>query len=1709
MGFSQNLERYNWYFGSSNQAIRFNRTSGLPVITTKAIPFGGGGSATASDPANANLTFYTDGQFVYDATHAQMPNGMGLSGNTLANQPVAICPVPGQTNKYFIFTSTANFTAGGTINVSVVDMGLFGNALFPAPALGDLESKNQPVPGLASRAEAMMIIPHMNGTDFWLITQQVSSSNYSATLINAASYSGTYTTTNTNGVSAIPLTAANFSFHAGKKKVAVSAQDTSTDAVILDFNAATGVFSFDRFIFNSGLPTATNQSLYDIEWSLKGDFLYVSRFGEPGVNADLLQFDYNNVATTLTSVLPGPVFRSFGVQIAPDSAIYHLYQTVSGGPILLGKISKPDTIASEVKYKTAQLTATSFAGTQFSSFAPKPDITLLLDFTFIGTCQNNNTIFFPDIKPGSDSVRWEFGDSVVSGSNEYSPVHKYKKPGTFNVKLISSFLGKKDSITKPITITPFPLQLNLVQDTTACRSEFPPPRGTSSPKQFSVTVKVTGGTPSSYTWSNGDSGPTLTPDSAGYYYVVVSDASGCSTYAGVNVKEYKLQDQRANIWYFGKNAGIDFNKRPAVPLSNSAMDAPEGCAIICDRNGNAIFYTDGNTVYNKLDAVIATGIGGDPLASQSSIVVPVPGDETLYYIFTNQAIDGASTNTTKYSLFDLKLNAGLGGLSKQDQTLFSKSTERITASGKWLIIHEYGNNTFRSYEITANGISEPTLTAIGSDHSFTSASTGMGYMKLGPGNNLAVALNTGSANLVELFHLNDTTGTITNYRKIDLKQPTGQVYGVEFSPGGNKLYATVKGTPSPSQVYEYFIDSIGHPYFRQKTTSATELGAIQIAPDGQIYMAINGSSVLATITAVEDTTNVSPINFSGFTLSGGTMSHLGLPNFIQQISNAFAGPSIAASGFCLGSPTKFVGTATDAIDKFQWFFGDGAGDTQASPIHTYAAALTYNVSMRLTNRCGLDTTLVRPTTIFAPPAKPTIPGAAALCNGPVLLDANTGNVPNLMYLWYDQTTNKTVTISKQTKASVIITDLNGCTSKGSTLVVDNQPKVALGPDQTLCQNSFTSALNAQNPGNTFAWTINGVPASNAQSIALDTTIPGVYTYKVVVTDPITTCTVSDDAIFTIVASPLFTLSGINPTSCGAANGSVSVTLQTTAPATGPYSSFLTGPGGFNQQGIDLAAPQVINFPGLIAGTYSAVISDQISGCSIAQSFGLTDAVYTATAAALAPNCDPVTVQVTTVGAILPLKYQVTPSGPGTPVGPISGVATAVFNTTPLTAGTYTIQITDGGGCIFNINNFIVAPNAPVAITVTPTVCNTPPTITASGATTYAWTVVSGTGSIVGATNAASIQVSGSGSVTYQVVGSAAGSCDNTQTVTVILDNPVVDFTQTDPCQNNITVTAIPSGNYTYRWYKGGVFQAGLGGQSIFLGATENGASYEVEAVNALNGCAYRSAPKTLQILGVVDATLAATPACEDGQPFRLTATTTAIGATFTWYKNNVIITGAITATLDQTDAAKYKVEVSKGVTCKATAEITVIRAALPIGKLPNQLIICNDPENKDPKTNQVDLDPGSFVSYAWFKNELTLNFTQRILTATSQGKYKVELTNAQGCVAPDETIVRNECVPKIEVPNAFRPTSTISENKDFYVFSFFIEDKDFQVFLYNRWGELVYTSNDRYFKWNGGFNGNLSQPVPGGSYAYIIRYVSAFHPERGVQEKRGGVAVLR
>jgi gliding motility-associated-like protein len=147
------------------------------------------------------------------------------------------------------------------------------------------------------------------------------------------------------------------------------------------------------------------------------------------------------------------------------------------------------------------------------------------------------------------------------------------------------------------------------------------------------------------------------------------------------------------------------------------------------------------------------------------------------------------------------------------------------------------------------------------------------------------------------------------------------------------------------------------------------------------------------------------------------------------------------------------------------------------------------------------------------------------------------------------------------------------------------------------------------------------------------------------------------------------------------------------------------------------------------------------------------------------------------------------------------------------------------------------------------------------------------------------------------------------------------------------------------------------------------------------------------------------------------------------------------------------------------------------------------------------------VEYNWYKNDLLINYLKQTYTATSAGIYKVDITNSYNCTASDQTEVRSECIPKLVAPNAFRPGSKETTNQNFFIYSFFITDQ-FEVVIFNRWGEIVFESKDKNFKWNGNYN-NGGQALPGGTYAYVLKYTSSFRPDKGVQEQRGGVVLIR
>ena len=648
---AQDFSRHNWYFGNSTTAIRFSRSDNTPsLVSNQKLPFGTGGSAVASSPINADLMFYTDGSRVYDisANPAPMPNGTGLLGNTTGNQPVAISPVPGTNDQYYIFTNSANGVAGGSIVFSIVDMTAFGNSIFPAPPTGDVTSKNQAI-GLPvnSRSEAMIVIPHDNGTDYWLITHVNGTDNYTVTHVQPA---GVFThNTFPNLTGGLDISASNFAYHPASGKIAVTPLSVNRNVAILDFDDATGILSFDQFVLNSASSIAG--ALYDTEWSPTGRFLYLSRRNDSGADAQVLQFDLLNPLVTLAPVLPLSVNRSYGLQIAPDTSIYHIYQATGGGPFLIGRLSDTDSLASLVQYEPVAFAANpNINGTQFPSFSPTFDLNLTVSFVTAGTCSNSPVSFYPTVTPGADSLVWDFGDG--NGATAWSPVHTYANGGSFNATVTAFLNGQSATASNPVTITQFDLQLNLVSDTTACECELPvnngiPPCPNDTSDDFSVEVQIQNGTPTSIIWSNGDTGAILTPDSAGYYYVVVTDATGCQAYAGVNIREYGLQDQRSNIWYFGQNAGIDFNVPPPVALT-SPINSPEGVAVISNRNGQVIFSTDGARIFDRNDVEITPapmppGLGGEPGSTQSALIIPVQGDETLYYIFTTQEIHGTGT----------------------------------------------------------------------------------------------------------------------------------------------------------------------------------------------------------------------------------------------------------------------------------------------------------------------------------------------------------------------------------------------------------------------------------------------------------------------------------------------------------------------------------------------------------------------------------------------------------------------------------------------------------------------------------------------------------------------------------------------------------------------------------------------------------------------------------------------------------------------------------------------------------------------------------------------------------------------------------------------------------------------------------------------------------------------------------------------------------
>ena len=346
---------------------------------------------------------------------------------------------------------------------------------------------------------------------------------------------------------------------------------------------------------------------------------------------------------------------------------------------------------------------------------------------------------------------------------------------------------------------------------------------------------------------------------------------------------------KANIWYFGYRAGIDFNTNPPTVISGETS-TDEGTSVACDDNGQLLFYTDGVTVWNRNHQVMKHGVGllGDFYAAQSAIILPELNDKNKCYIFTVDLGDPNKSSGLNYSIVDLNAEGGSGEIVSKNNFISKNITEGMTSTKHandedyWLITHGHSNNSFYVYKITEDGIQLPIESKVGRE--LTDIYDRLAYTKVSPtGDKIVQSFYTKT--FIQIFDFDNSTGEVSNPKTISADELYWG-YSFEFSPNEEFLYTSSRSNPSFLMQFDVSLEN-ENDINNSKEIIATDneqflYGSLQLAPDGKIYHAKSQKRYLGVINDPDNKGLACNYEKQGFDL-GQFKSGIGLPNFVQNI----------------------------------------------------------------------------------------------------------------------------------------------------------------------------------------------------------------------------------------------------------------------------------------------------------------------------------------------------------------------------------------------------------------------------------------------------------------------------------------------------------------------------------------------------------------------------------------------------------------------------------------------------------------------------------------------------------------------------------------------------------------------------------------------------------------------------------------------------------
>ena len=722
---------------------------------------------------------------------------------------------------------------------------------------------------------------------------------------------------------------------------------------------------------------------------------------------------------------------------------------------------------------------------------------------------------------------------------------------------------------------------------------------------FTATPVDANPTTPTYTWDFGDGSPAVTGINASHTYTTAGGFNATLTiFDGTNTVSASqlvfvsecapISGAQAN-WFFYRRAALDFSS--GAPIASDAAhvnmtinnSGGEGCATQSDGNGDLLFYTNSEDVWDKDHTLINAGneLNGNISSAGGVIILPDPGNADLYYILVDAQggqpnsgfyftqIDASGPTAILTSMVNVPIPAPTGLAAAADGSL--QIAEGITAvkscDGYWIICQTTAGDHLVVYELTSSGINFSGQFPVSMLSNVTTIKASPDGSRLARG---AVGFNNDAGLYVHDFDI--LNGTISNETQIN----SSWSYGLSFSPNSTLLYIS-HGQLQPSTsngIYQYDLNQTDPNASRRLLLQNLNLYDLQLGPDQKIYGGTNFASRLAVIhqpdeLATSGNPNACLATFNGPELntpnSGGSIeARNGLPNMVDaNAATVFSNVITAIPSNCF----SYTFTADICGSGYAWNFDDPASganntSTEESPTHIFSGEGTYTVTVTVNGETFTEVVEIGFNPVINGPLNCVLPNTT--------YNYSVSGTPNTNAITYAWSVSSGTVISQATNSNVdvvwnafpgtltlVTTDTEtGCTYTTVEEVVEPCPNpcaVTAGFTTSItdCEVAFTSTSSTMAPFviTTYAWDFDDGNTASTASPTHTYTQSGIYNVQLTVTaqDPNTgesctetfastvtvtcpatcnSCDISPDISYSTIDGCSFDFTGINlGTSC--------------------------------------------------------------------------------------------------------------------------------------------------------------------------------------------------------------------------------------------------------------------------------------------------------------------------------------------------------------------------------------------------------------------------------------------------------------------------------------------------------------------------------------------------------------------------------------------------